>query len=536
MSRDNFLAVASVVEALRKENLQLHARVEGLQTEALQHLTELEQERHEKGELAKLVEILGEEIAWFKQKLFGRSSEKLTAADLAQMRLFNEAEATAAEPEPAVQLRKVSEHSRRRPVRRPLPQSIPRVEVLLDIPEADKHCGCGHELVRIGDEPSEKLDVIPPQVRVIRTIRPKYACRHCEGSGDEERPAVRIAPMPPALIDKGIATPGLLAYIVTAKFCDALPLYRQEKQFLRYGVELPRQTMADWMIAVAKACVPVMEVLERQLRSGPILKLDETTVEVLGEAGRANTTKSYMWVARGGPPGAEVVLYHYAPSRGAEVARAMIGDFEGYLQTDGYDVYDVVAAERPKIAHVGCIAHVRRDFMDAKKNSKKAGSADEALAMIDKLYAMERRRGDYQDPQQFAAARKADVLPVLEKLHAWLLRKQTQVLPGSLLGQAVDYAVGQWPKLLRYLEHPDLTPDNNACEQAIRPFVLGRKNWLFSGSPRGANASATLYSLIETAKANGLEPYWYLRRLFQALPSVKTPQDLLPLLPFAPKS
>jgi transposase len=277
-----------------------------------------------------------------------------------------------------------------------------------------------------------------------------------------------------------------------------------------------------------------MEALEKHLRLGPILRLDETTVQVLGEEGRANTTKSYMWVARGGVPGAEVVMYHYASSRGAEVARQMIGDFEGYFQSDGYEVYDTVCAERPSIIHVGCMAHVRRGFMDAKKNSTKAGSADEALAMIDKLYAMERRRTEYEDLQQFAAARKTEVEPVLEKFHEWLLRRQIQVLPGSLLGQAIDYTIGQWPKLLRYLQHPLLTADNNACEQSIRPFVCGRKNWLFSGSPRGASASATLYSLIESAKANGLEPYWYLRRLFEALPNVSTPQDLLPILPFAP--
>jgi transposase len=530
LSCDSFAAVASVVETLRKENT-------ALQSQLRRREEELQSERHEKGELAKRNEILGEENAWLKARLFGPKSEKLAAEDIAQMRLFNEAEVSAAEPQPHEQLQKVSEHSRRHPVRRPLPESLPREEVLIDIPEADKQCACGHQLVQIGVEPSEKLDVIPPRMRVIRTLRPKYVCHHCEGSGDEERRAVRIAPMPPTLIPKGIAAPGLLAYIVTAKFCDALPLYRQEKQFLRYGIELPRQTMADWMIAVAKACTPVMDALEKHIRSGPILNVDETTVEVLGEAGRANTTKSYMWVARGGPAGGpEVVLYRYAPSRGAEVARQIIGDFNGYLQTDGYDAYDVVASERPELVHVGCLAHVRRDFFDAKKNSKKAGSADEALAMIDRLYAMERRRGDYKDVQQFAAARKAEVQPVLEKLHAWLLRKQTQVLPGSLLGEAVNYALGQWPKLLRYLEHPDLTPDNNACEQAIRPFVIGRKNWMFAGSPRGADASAALYTLIETAKANGLEPYWYLRRLFEKLPSVKTPEDLLPLLPFVPNS
>ena len=288
-------AVGGNVETLLRENAQL---------------------RHDNAELHKHVNILREEIAWFKQKLFGRSSEKLSAAELAQMRLFDEAEATVVQREVEEQLQPVAAHVRRRPVRRPLPASLPREEVVIDIPEAEKHCGCGSELVRIGEESSEKLDVIPPQVRVIRTIRPKYACHHCEGSGDEGKPAVRIAPMPPAIIDKGIATAGLLANIVTGKFCDALPLYRQEKQFLRYGVELARQTMADWMIEVAKACAPVMEALEKHLRSGPILRMDETTVQVMGEEGRANTTTSYMWVARGGVPGAEVVLRPQSGSGG----------------------------------------------------------------------------------------------------------------------------------------------------------------------------------------------------------------------------
>ena len=232
--------------------------------------------------------------------------------------------------------------------------------------------------MRIGEETSEKLDVIPPQLRVIRTIRPNYACHGCEGSGDEERPAVRIAPMPPAIIDKGIASAGLLAYIVTSKFCDSLPLYRQEKQFARIGVELSRRTMADWMIAASEACAPLMKLLETKVRSGPLLQLDETRLQVMEEPGRANTTLSYMWVARGGPPEAPVILYHYAPSRGAEVAKEMLGDYEGYLQTDGYEVYDRACDDAKDVVHVGCLAHARRKFFDAHKSSKKAGSAEEA--------------------------------------------------------------------------------------------------------------------------------------------------------------
>lgn len=518
--------MASVVE-LRKENRKLREEV-------AEQRRELARQRHQNNELAKRIEILGEELAWARQKLFGRSSERFSEEEQLQGRLFNEAEAEADRPEPPAEpLLEVPAHQRRHPVRKPLPASLPRIEVVLDISEADKRCACGHDLVRIGQEVSEKLDVIPPQLRVIRTIRPKYACHACEGSGDESRPAVRIAPAPAAIIEGGIATAGLLATIVTAKFDDALPLYRQEKQFARFGVELSRKTMADWMIGAATACAPLMAMLERQLRAGPILQMDETPLQVFGEQGRADTAKSFMWVARGGPPGAEVLFYRYDTSRGADAARQLIGDFQGFLQTDGYEVYDLVCKERPQLDHVGCLAHVRRDFVDAKKNSKRAGSAEEALAMIGKLYAVEHQRASHPDPQEFVSWRKAQVMPVLEKFHAWLKRKQTEVPPKLLLGQAVGYALGQWPKILRYLEHADLTPDNNACERAVRPFVLGRKNWLFAGSPRGAAASATLYTLVQTAKANDREPYWYLRDLFEKLPAAKTEQDLQALLPFA---
>lgn len=494
---------------------------------------ENEQLRRENVELLKRVDILDEQIAWLESRLFGRSSEVLSEEEQLKLRLFDEAEGLLGEGPSAQQpLIHIPEYLRERAKRRPLPQALPREEVVIDIPEEDKRCGCGAELVRIGEEVSEKLDVIPPRLRVIRTIRPRYACHDCEGSGDEEKPAVRVAAMPAALIDKGIATAGLLAFIVTSKFCDSLPLYRQEKQFERIGVQLSRRTMADWMIAVAEACAPLMKALQGRLRSGPLLQIDETTVQVMDEPGRENTTLSYMWVARGGPPEAPVILYHYAPSRGTEVARQMIGGFSGYLQTDGYERYDEACKTREDLVHVGCWAHARRKFFEAKKNSKKAGSANIALAMIASLYAIEAQRDVHKDPEAFAAARREQAQPILDRIREWLHRKLEQVPPGTLLGKAVGYADSQWPKLIRYLDHPAITPDTNACERAIRPFVLGRKNWLFSGSPRGAEASATLFSIIETAKANGHEPYWYLRKLFDELPKARTDEEIRLLAPF----
>jgi transposase len=491
--------------------------------------------RRELAELTKRVEILREQNEWLKQRFFGRRSEALSEEEQRQLKLFDEAELAAAEPESTPRqsdLVRVPEHVRQQPKRRPLPQALPRVEVIVDIPEEQKRCGCGAELVRIDQEVSEKLDVIPPQLRAIRTIRPIYACHACEGSGDEGRPAVRIAPMPPAIIDKGIASAGLLAYIVTGKFCDSLPLYRQQKQFARIGVELSRRTMADWMIATAEACAALMKLLETRVRSGPLLQMDETRLQVLGEPGRANTSLSFMWVARGGPPEAPVILYHYAASRGAEVAHQMLGDYQGYVQTDGYEVYDRVCDGAKNVVHVGCFAHVRRDFHDAHKNSKKAGSAEQALATIARLYRLEKLRELHKDPQEFAGERRRQAEPILAEFRDWLQQRATQVAPGTLLGKAVGYALGQWPKLIRYLEHPTMTPDTNAVENAIRPFVVGRKNWLFSGSPRGATASATLFSIIETARANGKEPYWYLRKLFEELPTARSEADIVRLSPF----
>lgn len=401
-------------------------------------LRENTQLRRENAELIKRVVILDEQIAWFKRRFFSRSSEALSEEEQRQLRLFNEAEGSAGVAEdqqtsqPPI---RIPEHTRGHAKRLPLPEALPREEVVIDIAEDQKSCLCGAELVRIGEEVSEKLDVIPPRLRVIRTIRPKYACHSCEGSSDEERPAVRIAAMPPAMIDKGIATAGLLAFIVTGKFCDSLPLYRQEKQFARIGVELSRRTMADWMIAVSEACAPLMEVLKRRLHSGPLLQIDETTVQVMDEPGRENITDSYMWVARGGTPEAPVILYRYDPSRSSEVAEEILKDYSGYLQTDGYAGYDRACENVVNVVHVGCWAHARRKFFDAKKNSKKASSAEMALAMIGKLYQAEGQRGAYEHPEAFSAARRKEVEPILKDFHFWLERKVEQVPPGNTLGK-----------------------------------------------------------------------------------------------------
>jgi transposase len=276
--------------------------------------------------------------------------------------------------------------------------------------------------------------------------------------------------------------------------------------------------------------------MEADLRAGPVVGADETPVQVLGEPGRKNTTTSRMWVFRGGPPGKPLVLYRYHPTRSSDVPLLYLHDYVGYLQTDDYSGYDAIAREEG-ITHVGCWAHARRKFVDAQKVTKKAGSADVAIAAIGKLYKVEKElRGQLEDGsltlEQFSRRRRRAAVPILRNLRDWYRKKLPQVPPQILLGKALFYLDHEWPKLIRYLCSPHLSPDNNAVERAIRPFVVGRKSWLFAGCPSGAYASATLYSLVETAKASGIDPHLYLRFLFAALPLAKTQDELRDLLPY----
>ncbi|RZW13674.1 MAG: IS66 family transposase, partial [Desulfobulbaceae bacterium] len=336
-------------------------------------------------------------------------------------------------------------------------------------------------------------------------------------------------------VPKGIASAGLLAHILTAKFADALPFYRQEKQFARLGVDIGRATMCNWAMKAAEACEPLLELLSQEIRSGPLINIDETTVQVLREPGRSPTTKSYMWIFRGGDPDKPSLIYQYAPTRSGTVASSFVMEYEGAVQTDGYVGYDFLDADE-SIVHLGCWAHARRTFMDAAKagssKSKKRGSVDVALGYIRKLYAIEKQaKVQKLDAEQVVALRQREVKPMLEKFRKWLEKKSLQVVPKSLLGKAVSYTLAQWPRLVSYLSVGYATPDNNLAENAIRPFVVGRKNWLFAGTPEGAAASAAIYSLIETAKANKLDTYKYLRYLFENLPFAESKEDYRNLLP-----
>ncbi len=514
---------------------ELPSNIEELQ-DLIRHLKDsLEKERAEKIEYQHEALKHFEEIQLLRRRIFGRRAEKLSEEDRRQLLLFNEAEEillAQSSQQPDEQTVEVRAHSRHKRGRKPLPPEIPRIETIHDISEEEKHCACGQQVTRIGEETCEKLEVIPARIRVRRHVRPKYACHACEGSGDESRAAVRIAPPPVQLLPRSIASPALVAYIIVGKFCDSLPFYRQEKQFARIGVEISRQDMANWSVAVFEKLRPLQQLMRHQIRQGPVVQIDETTVQVMGEPGRPNTTKSFMWVFLGGSPGQPVVDYQYHPTRSGTIPSEVLRDYSGFIQTDGYEGYTELGSQ-PGVMHVGCWAHARRKFFEAKEVSPTKGSADAALASIDALFKIEQtlRQQDLA-PQQLVQHRRQQVEPVLGKLLAWLQERENQVPPSTTLGKAIGYAIGQWAKLVRYLDSPLLGPDNNACERAIRPFVIGRKNWLLSGSPAGAEASAAWYSLVETAKLNGVEPYLYLCFILSRLPDSQDAADYQFLLPW----
>lgn len=475
--------------------------------------------------------LLHEQIRLLRQLLFGKKSEKLPANSTAvQLPLFDLPEPEYVEPAKVT----VEAHDRKKSGRKPLPPELPRVEIVHDLPEEEKTCACGCALSRIGEEVSEQLDVVPAKIQVLRHIRPKYACRACEGVEDDG-PTVRIAPVVPQIIPKSIASPGLLAHVLTGKFVDHLPFYRQEKLFARLGVEIGRATLSNWAVKAAEACMPLINLIHDEILDGRLINIDETTLQVLAEPGRVPTSTSYMWLFRRGDPVRPALIYQYHPTRAGDVAKSFLGDYKGFVQTDGYSGYGFLD-HRAGVRHAGCWAHARRKFMEvvrAQGKNRKTGSADQALSTIQQLYGLEKeaRRLELK-PAAVLAMRQEKARPILENFHQWLLKRSAQTPPKGLLGKAVTYALNQWDRLMVYLEDPLLTPDNNLAENGIRPFVLGRKNWLFAGTPKGAEASAALYSLIETAKANNCEPYSYLRHIFERLPQASTLADYEALLPW----
>lgn len=475
-------------------------------------------------------DLLKERLNAFMRKLFAAKSEA-RATEQKDM-FFNEAEALAGAALPeevaAEDSVQVPAHRRAKRGRKPLDPALARTVIRHELPEHERICPHdGAELEEIGVEASEQLDIVPAQVRVIRHERVKYACPCCNRG-------LRTAPAPLRLIPKGLLTASALAWVISAKYQDALPLYRQAALLGRFGGELSRNTLAGALVRVGAAVQPIVNLLRDQLLDADLILGDETELQVLKEPGRAAQRKSYLWaqMSASGPP---VRLFTYAASRSAETARKLYEGARGALLTDGYEAYASVA-QACGLIHLGCWAHARRRFVEAEAALPKAARtpnqpAAQFIAAISGLYAIEANARE-ASVEERTRLRQEHSRPVLAKIEALLLAQLHSVLPGSLLGQALHYLAGQWPRLVRFVEDGRFPIDNNTCENAIRPFVVGRRNWLFADTVGGAIASANLYSLVETAKANGIEPYRYLCALFAVLPNASRLEHYEALLPW----
>ncbi len=455
---------------------------------------------------------------------FGKKSEKSSHN---QQDLFDEAVLTQEEKKVAREVDEeitVAGFTRKKGGRKPLPTDLPRERIMHDLAECEKTCACGHALHRIGEDKSEQFEFIPAQVKVLEQVRYKYACRHCEEG-------VKIAPLPAQPIPKSIATAGLLSHILISKYNDHIPLYRQEHILQRYQIAIARSTLCHWVLSCGELFQPLIDLMKQQLIKSHYLCVDETPVQVLVEKNKIQKSKSYMWVYLTGLPDNRLILYDYQPTRSSRAVNTRLADFKGYLQTDGYAGYHDLQ-NKPEVIGLGCWSHVRRKFMDIVKINKAEGKALEAVNIIKQLYCLEKQARENQLPlSEIKQLRHEKSKPILGRFKIWLEETLLGAPPQSPLAKAIQYTLNQWTALNTYLESGELMIDNNAVENAIRPFAIGRKNWLFLGNERGATAAATIYSLIMTAKANLLEPYRYLRYLLEQLPRCQNDEQRRWLLP-----
>ncbi|OXS52121.1 IS66 family transposase [Cohnella sp. CIP 111063] len=503
----------------------------------------LEQLQQQNAKQEQQIAELSAKLKWYEeqfrlaqQKRFGASSEK-TNLDQIELNLFNEAEvlATPAGQEPPME--KVTYERRKTTGKREADlEHLPVETVTYTLAEDEQVCACcGGALHEMTTETRSEIAIVPPQIKVVRHVRQVYACRRCER--EEIHTPIVTASMPKPVYPGSLASPSILSHVLCQKYVDGLPLYRQEQIYARLGYTLSRQTMANWMIYGAEQWLtPIFAAMKVHLLKQEVLHADETTLQVLREEGKSAESTSYLWLYRTGSGVAPAVLYEYQRTRGGEHPRNFLSGFKGYLHVDGYPGYHKVAG----VTLVGCWAHARRKYDEALKAAPpEARGAETAsgqgLAYCNQLFAIERELKEVA-PDKRHAARQERSRPIVEAYFAWLKQQRSRTLPKSLLGQAITYSLNQWEKLTAFLADGRLELDNNRSERSIKPFVIGRKNWLFANTPRGAKASAAIYSVIESAKENGLRPYDYLKYLFEQLPQLAGPLDPQTLEPYMPWS
>lgn len=483
-------------------------------------------------ELIKIIENLATQneqleakVRWFEEqfhlarhKQYGTSSERNLRE---QRNLFNEAEAIAEDGPFEEEIRQtIDSYQRKKPGRKSIPKDVPIERIEYRLPEEEQICpACGGPMHEMSEQCRHEVKLIPAQVKIVQHAQLVYGCRDCEKKGIEV--PIKTAKAPNPVIKKGLASPSAVAYVMNMKFVEGVPLYRQEQHYARLGIDLSRGVLSNWMIKGSEWLELIYGRLKQELLEQKILHADETTIQVLKEPGRAAESQSYMWLYRTGSVGPPIVLFDYQPSRSGENPRKFLEGFKGYLHVDGYAGYHNI----PDVTLAGCWAHFRRKFDEALKglpSNKRSGSrAREALQRIARLFAIERRLKN-NTPEERLKERNLESRPIVEDLRKWLEDIEKAVLPKSLFGLAVHYGLQQWPKLIRFLEDGRIEISNNRAERSIKPFVIGRKNWLFCNTPKGARASSIIYSLVETAKENKLNPYTYLNHLFERLPNLES--------------
>ena len=496
--KENETTYNEALEFLRAENKALKERI-----------AELEQQ----------VGLLTEAIRLARQKRFGASSEHSSEEAMEQLSLlFNEAEVyadqTAKEDDSSVAVAAHKRHKKHEYTLDELPENVPVEVVEHRLPEEALVCpNCGDTMTEIGKEVRRRLKLVPAKAVVVEDWYYTYACRNCEKKNTET--AVAKAAKEPNFIPGSFAAPEAAAHLMVQKFVMGSPLYRQEQELKRQGISLSRQTMSNWLLWSAEHLLqPVYDRLHEELLKREVLHADETTLQVLHEPGKTAQSNSYMWLYRtSGDTGRPIVLFDYQPGRGACHPKTFLSGFKGYLHTDGYGVYHKL----PEITVVGCWAHARRKFDEAMKSLPKGkarnSSAAQGLAYCNLLFKIEEGLAGLS-PKERHDQRLKQAEPVLDALSAWANTRTAA--PKSALGKALSYLKDQWLYLLNYLKDGRLELSNNRAERSIKPFVIDRKNFLFANTPSGAKSSAVIFSLIQTAAENGLDPYRYLTWLLSS--------------------
>lgn len=473
------------------------------------------------------IQLLKHQLHLFRVARFGRKTEKSVVAEQLSLQ-FDEAE-PACEEETIQDTPETTEtitytRHKKGTGRQALPKSLPFIENVYDLSDAQKQCACGCTLTHIGEEVSEQLDVVPQMTFRVVNIRKKYACKGCEET-------IRLAKLPKQPIDKAIAAPGLLAAVIDAKFNRHMPLYRQEAMFGEAHLSVTRGTLSNWIIKSANLLTPLVKLMEADIHQYDVAYADETPLQVLKEKGCLPTQKSTMWLFIGGKPDKRAFVYQYHPTRSHQVPIDFFADFKGFLHADCYQAY-VTLGQREHIQHVACWAHARRYFIDVAK-SVKAGLAHQVVKLIGKLYHLESElKEENATPLIIKTRREQKAKPLLAEIKTLLDDAQFKVLPKSPLGTAVFYSLAHWNALNVYLQDGRLEIDNNKSERSIKPFVIGRKNWLFHGNDVGATAGSILFSLIETCKQHKVDVFSWLKYVLTNVHLAETAEQLEKLLPY----